>query len=73
MPPKLWGCKTHWFRLPQRLRNLIWQTYRPGQEITKKPSAEYIEAAKEIHRWILEDEGTNPATRSLNLLIGESR
>lgn len=52
VPPAMWGCKQHWFQLPLRLRNLIWRTYRPGQEIDKRPSPEYIEAAKEVQAWI---------------------
>lgn len=54
VPPKLWGCKTHWYALPAQLRTLIWRTYRPGQEITKTPSREYIEAAKLVQDWIKE-------------------
>ncbi len=54
VPPKLWGCKYHWFGLPQNLRNEIWRTYRPGQEITKTPSSEYLEAAKKVQAWIKE-------------------
>lgn len=50
--PKLWGCKHHWFKLPPYLRREIWRTYRPGQEITKTPSAEYIVVAKKIQEWI---------------------
>lgn len=56
VPPKLWGCSFHWFRLPRNLRLLIWATYRPGQEITKTPSLEYIEAAKKVQKWIVENE-----------------
>ena len=52
VPPKLWGCKEHWFRLPLRLRRKIWATYVPGQEITKTPSSEYMEAALEVQAWI---------------------
>ena len=58
VPPSMWGCKPHWFRLPVRLRNKVWATYRPGQEITKTPSAEYIEVAKEVQAWIKELEGS---------------
>ncbi len=46
VPPKLWGCKKHWFALPLWIRDRIWATYRPGQEISKDPSASYIEVAK---------------------------
>lgn len=52
VPPKLWGCKPHWFALPKRLRDYIWETYVPGQEITKTPSAAYLDAAKQVQTWI---------------------
>lgn len=48
----MWGCKQHWFRLPRSLRNRIWDTYVPGQEISKMPSDEYIQAAKDVQEWI---------------------
>lgn len=53
VPPAMWGCKSHWFALPQSLRNEVWSAYRPGQEITKTPSATYIEVAKKVRAWIL--------------------
>ena len=52
--PKMWGCKVHWYALPKELRSRIWATYRPGQEVTKTPSKEYIEAAKAVQNWIEE-------------------
>ncbi len=55
VPPRMWGCHTHWFKLPKYLRDLIWRTYRPGQEITKTPSLQYIEAAKQVQAWIEEN------------------
>jgi len=48
----MWGCREHWFKIPKTLRDRIWATYRPGQEITKTPSVEYIEAAKAVQEWI---------------------
>ena len=54
VPPAMWGCKPHWYRLPPRLRQRIWATFRPGQEITKTPSPEYLAAAKEVQQWIAE-------------------
>ena len=54
VPPAMWGCKPHWFALPKHLRDRIWATYRPGQEITKTPSPAYLEAAREIQAWIKE-------------------
>lgn len=56
VPPAMWGCKPHWFKLPTRLRNLIWATYKPGQEIDGSPSQAYIDAAYKVQRWIKEQE-----------------
>ena len=52
VPPAMWGCKAHWFKLPTRLRNLIWQTYKPGQEVSMTPSKEYLNAANLVQQWI---------------------
>lgn len=54
VPPKMWGCKPHWFMLPKYLRDWIWREYRPGQEIDKRPSMHYIEAATTVRAWTLE-------------------
>lgn len=53
VPPSMWGCKPHWFRLPMSLRARIWRTYRPGQELDKRPSAEYLEVALEAQEWAM--------------------
>lgn len=52
VPPAMWGCAKHWFMLPKHLRDRIWRAYRPGQEISKTPSMEYIEAAEAAQAWI---------------------
>jgi hypothetical protein len=52
VPPAVWGCKRHWFRLPKILRDKIWRAYRTGQEITKRPSREYLAVADEVAKWI---------------------
>jgi hypothetical protein len=52
VPPAMWGCRKHWYALPQALRNKIWRAYRPGQEATKTPSREYVEVAREVQAWI---------------------
>lgn len=46
IPPHLFMCRSHWFMVPKPLRREIWRLYRPGQEIDKHPSAEYLDAAK---------------------------
>lgn len=52
VPPKMWGCRAHWFSLPLVLRRKVWATFRPGQEVDKKPSPAYLAVAAEIQRWI---------------------
>jgi hypothetical protein len=52
VPPSLWGCATHWFKLPVKLRQRIWHHYVPGQEINKNPTPAYIEVAKDVQDWI---------------------
>jgi hypothetical protein len=58
VPPAMWGCASHWFRLPLALRNRIWSAYRPGQEVDMSPSEEYLLAADDVQRWIRERGGT---------------
>lgn len=53
VPPKMWGCKRHWFTLPKQMRDRIWQEYRPGQENDKRPSDKYLEIAQRVHDWCL--------------------
>ena len=60
VPPRLWGCKPHWFRLPKELRDEIWHTYVPGQEITKKPSAEYVAVARRVQEWCVAQIAAEP-------------
>jgi hypothetical protein len=51
-PPAMWGCREHWYRLPKRLRDKIWNAYRAGQEETLTPSREYLDVAHEVDAWI---------------------
>jgi hypothetical protein len=55
VPPAMWGCKLHWFKLPAWLRAKVWRTYEPGQEISKTPSDAYLAVADEVQRWIGEN------------------
>lgn len=54
VPPKMWGCRAHWFTLPADLRRRIWAAYVPGQEETKTPSQAYLQVADEAQRWALQ-------------------
>ena len=63
VPPAMWGCKKHWYKLPQALRNKIWATYKPGQEVNMTPSVAYLEAAKEVQNWIEINEDSRGESR----------
>lgn len=52
VPPALWGCREHWYKLPKQLRDAIWKEYRPGQEIDGKPSERYLAVAVLVQCWI---------------------
>ncbi|MDX3885578.1 MAG: hypothetical protein QHC65_14245 [Sphingomonas sp.] len=52
VPPAMWGCKRHWYALPQHLRDRIWRAYRPGQEADGRPSRDYLDAARDVQAWI---------------------
>jgi hypothetical protein len=55
VPPAMWGCRPHWYALPQAIRNRIWAAYRAGQENDMRPSRRYVEAAMEAQKWIREN------------------
>lgn len=44
-PPRLFMCPVHWRLVSKPLQRAIWQTYQPGQEVTKLPSRAYLGAA----------------------------
>lgn len=52
VPPAMWGCKEHWFKLPKALRDAIWKEYRPGQEKDGTPSQRYLIVAQLVQEWI---------------------
>jgi hypothetical protein len=54
-PPACWGCYFHWMKLPRYLRDKVWSAFRPGQEVSKTPSAEYVAVAREVRQWIKEN------------------
>ena len=60
VPPRMWGCKPHWYALPKAIRDRIWATYRPGQEVDKLPSKAYLAAAREAEQWAREHGRAHP-------------
>lgn len=42
IPPRLLFCPQHWAKVSKLIRALVWRHYRPGQEVDKKPSPQYL-------------------------------
>ena len=59
VPPKLWGCRKHWYKLPKAIRDEIWHYYVPGQEIRKDPSSAYLVVAAKADQWARDYEKQN--------------
>ena len=47
VPPKMLMCRRHWFMVPKPLRDAVWREYRPGQEIRKDPTDEYMDVQRQ--------------------------
>jgi hypothetical protein len=43
--------------VPKPLKDRVWATYRPGQEVTKDPSREYVAAAMAAVNAVADREG----------------
>lgn len=61
VPPAVWGCRPHWYKLPEAIRDRIWSAYRTGQEKDMSPSRCYVAAAQEAQVWILTNHPPKPA------------
>jgi hypothetical protein len=60
VPPKLLMCLKHWRMVPGDLQRLVWRHYRPGQEIDKKPTREYLEIMHQAIEAVAAMEGLSP-------------
>ncbi len=52
VPPAMWGCKRHWFKLPKGWRDQVWAEYEIGQEWRGDPSDGYLAVAVQLQTWI---------------------
>lgn len=60
VPARLLMCAPHWRMVPEDLQARVWETYRPGQERTKDPSPEYLDAAMAAVKAVAETEASGP-------------
>lgn len=47
VPPRLLMCSLHWRMVPKDLQAQVWAHYRPGQEISKDPTTEYLDVMEQ--------------------------
>lgn len=71
VPPKMWGCRRHWFMVPRELRTSIWRHYRPGQEDDWQPSRAYLLAARDAVISVAKKEGLEPDTRVYDAFLSD--
>lgn len=58
---RFWGCRAHWYQLPEYIRSHIWAAYRTGLESDGRPlSREYLAAIREAEEWIKRFERSQP-------------
>ena len=69
VPPKMWGCRKHWFMVPKPIRDRILAHYRPGQCDDWEPSMEYLIAAREAVVAVATQEGKTPDTRLYDVFL----
>jgi hypothetical protein len=47
VPPRLLMCSRHWRMVPAELQAQVWKHYRPGQEVDKRPTQDYLDVMDE--------------------------
>jgi hypothetical protein len=63
-------CIEHWFMVPTAMRKRIWVTFVPGQEVSRKPSREYVEAARDAINYVARLEGQRELPTFEDIVIG---
>ncbi len=46
VPPRMLMCARHWRMVPRPQQQAVWRHFRSGQEADKRPSKEYLIAAR---------------------------
>lgn len=56
-PPRMLMCLKHWRMAPRPLQAAVWRHYRPGQEIDKTPTSEYLRVMTDAIEAVAAKEG----------------
>jgi hypothetical protein len=57
VPPRMLMCARHWRMVPRKTQITVWNEYRPGQEMDKKPSLGYLAIQRMAVGEVAEKEG----------------
>lgn len=57
VPPNKLFCSVHWRLTPTRLQRQIYRYYRPGQEILKNPTFQYLMTMQLCIAYVAKHEG----------------
>jgi hypothetical protein len=57
VPEKMFMCRPHWYMLPKKMRDAVWNAYTPGQEIRKDPTQHYLDVTRECIEYVANREG----------------
>jgi hypothetical protein len=60
VPPRMLMCRRHWFMVPKKLQDAVWDEYIPGQEVRKDPTNDYLTAAHAAIEAVAKKEGRIP-------------
>jgi hypothetical protein len=58
VPPRMLMCGRHWRMVPKPIQAKVWQHYRDGQEIDKRPSRSYLHWMEEAIAAVVNREWT---------------
>jgi hypothetical protein len=57
VPPAKLMCLKHWRLVPREIQCRVWRHYRPGQEVDKRPSQEYLQVMREAIAAVAQRDG----------------
>lgn len=57
IPPRLLMCLRHWNMVSKTDQREVWEHYRPGQEIDKRPTMEYLAVQRRVVAKVAQKEG----------------
>lgn len=69
--PRLFMCYRHWSMIPKAKQRELWAAYREGQEISKTPSARYLNVARRLHVYVADAEGAPVPPAMRHLILNE--